>query len=71
MPINWQDVLTNIGTKLVSDVVVAGAPACVKRTLVSARLARDAESFTMRVKADADVEMAHLRHESAQIPDGA
>ena len=40
MPVNWQDVLTNVGTTLVSGTVVVGAAAWVVKTLLSDRLAR-------------------------------
>jgi hypothetical protein len=45
MPINWQDVVTNIGTTAVSATVVVGAVAWVIKTAVSHRLSRQAEEF--------------------------
>jgi hypothetical protein len=53
MPVNWQDVITNIGT----NTVVVGAVAWVIKTVVSNRLARQAEQFRIQVKADADAEI--------------
>jgi len=62
MPVNWQDVLTNVGTTLVSGTVVVGAAAWVVKTLLSDRLARQAEAFKMQVKADADAANERLRN---------
>ena len=62
MSINWQDVLGNIGTTLVSSVVVVGAAAWVIRTLVSDRLARDADKFKIQLKADADSTIERLKN---------
>jgi hypothetical protein len=61
MAINWQEVLTNIGTTLVSGVVVVGAAAWIIRTLVSDRLARESEKFKIQVKADVDKEIERLK----------
>lgn len=62
MPINWQDVLTSIGTTLVSGAVVVGAAAWVIKALLSDRLARQAEAFKIQVKADADAANERLRN---------
>ncbi len=62
MPINWQDVLTSIGTTLVSGTVVVGAAAWVTKTLLSDRLARQAEAFKIQIKADADAANERLRN---------
>ena len=48
--INWQDVLTNLGTTLVSGVVVVGAAAWVIRTLASHRLTRDMEGYKSQLQ---------------------
>ena len=61
MAIDWQDVLTNIGTTLVSDVVVVGAAAWIIKTLISDRLARESEKFKIQVKADVDREIERLK----------
>jgi hypothetical protein len=61
MPINWQDVITSIGTTAVSATVVVGAVAWVIKTGVSHRLARQAEEFKIQVKADADTEIERVK----------
>jgi hypothetical protein len=62
MPINWQDVLTSIGTTLVSGTVAIGAAAWVIKTLLSDRLARQFEAFKIQVKADSDAANERLKN---------
>jgi hypothetical protein len=62
MAIDWQLVITNIGTTLVSATVVVGAVAWVIKTVISDRLARHAEEFKIQVKADADATTEKLRN---------
>ncbi|MHB8483388.1 MAG: hypothetical protein ACYDBV_11750 [Nitrospiria bacterium] len=62
MPIiNWQDVLTNVGTTLVSSGVIVGGAAWLIKTLVSDHLARDADKFKIQLKADVDKEIERLK----------
>jgi hypothetical protein len=61
MPIDWQELLTNVGTTLASGVVVVGAAAWVIRALVSHGLTRDADKFKIQLKADVDEEIERLK----------
>jgi hypothetical protein len=67
MSINWQDVITNIGTTLVSGTVVVGAAAWVAKTVVSDRLVRWAEEFKAQLKVDADAATERLRNSLQMI----
>ena len=62
MIVNWQDLITNVGTTLVSGTVVVGAVAWVVKALLSDRLGRQAEAFKIQVKADADAANEQLRN---------
>jgi len=62
MAINWQDLLTSIGTTLASGTVVLGAAAWLAKTLLSDRLTRQAESFKIQLKADADTANERLKN---------
>jgi len=62
MVINWQELLTNVGTTLVSGTVVTGAAAFVITTLVSRHLTREVESFKMDLKRDADAANERLKN---------
>jgi len=66
MIINWQELLTNVGTTLASGTVVMGAAAFVITTLVSRHLTREVESFKMGLKRDADAANERLKN-SLQI----
>jgi len=69
MAINWQDVLTNLGTTLVSGVVVVGAAAWVIRTLASHGLTRDIEGYKSQLQQAAlehQVRFSNLHEERAK-----
>lgn len=55
--INWQDVITTLG----GNAVLLAAAAWLIKTLVSNRLALDAEKFKIDVKASADTEIERVR----------
>jgi hypothetical protein len=57
MAINWQDVITTIG----GQGVLLAAVAWLFKAIVSNRLTLDAEKFKTRLKADADIEIVHLK----------
>ena len=61
MLVNWQDVVTNVGTTLVSGGVVVGAAAWIVKTGITKKLTRDLEAFKTRLTADADIEIERLK----------
>jgi hypothetical protein len=61
MIINWQDVLTSIGTTFVSATVIVGAAAWIVKTLISNRLVRQAEEFRIHLQADVDAANERLK----------
>jgi hypothetical protein len=61
MPINWQDVLTNLGVVTGGGTVLVGASAWLIKTVITQKLATDAEAFKIRIQADANTEIERLR----------
>jgi hypothetical protein len=61
MAINWQEVVTTTFTSVGGGVVFLGAAAWLMRTVISAGLAREADAFKMKLKADADTEIERLK----------
>jgi hypothetical protein len=57
MMINWQDVITTIG----SQGMLLAAAAWLAKAVVSNRLTLDVEKFKTRLKADADLEIERLK----------
>jgi hypothetical protein len=62
MAINWQELLTNVGTTLASGTVVLGAAAWATKTLLSDRLTRQVEAFKIQLKADVDTANERLKN---------
>jgi hypothetical protein len=62
MTINWQDLLTSIGTTAMSGAVIVGAVAWFSKTIVSHGLSRDIESFKSQLKASVDGETERLKN---------
>jgi hypothetical protein len=61
MVINWQDVVTTVGTSVGGGAVLLSDAAWLVKTVLTDRLTRDAEAFKTRLKADADTEIEHLK----------
>jgi hypothetical protein len=61
MSINWQEVVTTVGSTAVGGMVLVSAAAWLIRTALTEKLARDAEAFRARLKADADTEIEQLK----------
>jgi hypothetical protein len=62
MAVNWQEVLTTIG----STAVVVSAFTFLTKSVINHLLTRDVEKFKARLKADADIEIEKLKN-SLQI----
>ena len=62
MAIKWQDVVITVFTTVGGGAVILAAVAWLIRTVITDRLARDAEAFKTRLKADADVEIERLKN---------
>jgi hypothetical protein len=62
MIINWQEVLTSIGTTFVSATVIVGAAGWVVKALISNRLVRQAEEFKIHLQADVDAATERLKN---------
>lgn len=62
MAINWQDLLTSIGIATASGTVVVGAVAWLLKTVLTDRLARQAEQFKIQLKAEADATNERLKN---------
>jgi hypothetical protein len=62
MSINWQDVITTVGVTTLSGGALVGAAAWLIRTVLTDRLARDADAFRAKLKADADMEIERLKN---------
>ena len=61
MVINWQEVITTVGTTVGGGGVLLAAAAWLTKTLLTNRMARDAEAFRFRLQADADTEVERLK----------
>ena len=61
MLINWQDVVTNVLTTVGGGGVVLAAAAWLIKAGLTEKLARESEAFKTRLKADADIEIEHLK----------
>jgi hypothetical protein len=62
MAIDWQDVVTTVGVTVGGGATLPGASAWLIKTALTHRLARDAEAFKARLKADADAEIERLKN---------
>jgi hypothetical protein len=62
MTIDWQAVMTSVLTTVGSSVVLVGAAAWLIKTVITERLARDAEEFKSRLKAEADTQIEKLKN---------
>ena len=58
MTINWQDVITTVG----SGSVLLAAAAWLLKTVLTDRLTKDADAFRTQLKADADMEIERLKN---------
>jgi len=61
MNINWQEVITTVGSTVLGGTVLLSVAAWLIRTALTERLARDTETFKARLKADADTEIERLK----------
>jgi hypothetical protein len=61
MAINWQQVVTTFVATVGGGGVLLGAAAWLIKTLLSHRLAREAEQFKAKLQADADVQKVKLQ----------
>jgi len=57
MTINWQEIITAVG----GQIVLLGAAAWLFKALISHRLSRESDEARIRLKADADIEIARLK----------
>jgi hypothetical protein len=57
MSINWQDVITAIGTTVGGGGVLVGAAAWLAKRIITDRMAREAELFKSRLQTDANAEI--------------
>src|SRR5882762_8947453 len=62
MPINWQEVLTSVLTTVGGGGVLLAAAAWLIKTVLTDRLAREAEEFKTQLKADADAQIERLKN---------
>lgn len=67
MNINWQDVVTTVASTVGGTAVLLAAAAWLIRTVLTNRLALDAEKFKAELKANADMEMEKLKHSLQRI----
>lgn len=58
MIVNWQDVITAVG----GQTAFLGIAAWLAKTLVSNRLAREADEFKTKLRTDSDAEIARLKN---------
>ena len=61
MPINWQEIITTVVATVGGGGVLLAAAAWLIKTLVSNRLALEAEKFKIEIKASADIEIERLK----------
>jgi hypothetical protein len=61
MSINWQQIITTFVATVGGGGVLLGVVGWLIKTLISDRLARDAEKFTIEMKASADAEIERVK----------
>jgi hypothetical protein len=61
MSINWQQIITTFVATVGGGGVLLGVVGWLIKTLISNRLARDAEKFTIEMKASADAEIERVK----------
>ena len=61
MPINWQEIITTVGTTVGGSGVLIASIAWLTKGVVSNRFARDAEKFKIEIKANADTEIERVK----------
>ena len=61
MNVNWQEVITTVGSTAAGGTVLVSAAAWLIRTALTEKLTREAEVFKARLTADADIEIEQLK----------
>lgn len=62
MTINWQEVITTVGSTAVISALFLSAVTFLTKSVINHLLTRDAEKFKAQLKADADIEIEKLKN---------